>query len=354
MQICLKEPLPLKLAVGASLLQPQSSMFVPIQGLAPCTVHLKLEGVNPAGSIKLKTALQITADLEAMGRLSKDTHLIESSSGNLGVAMSLVCASRGYRFTCVTDPNACDHAIKAMKSLGTRVIVVQERDSVGGFLGSRIDLIKRMCAEDGRYIWVNQYANISNWRAHYLMTAPEILDSFPGVDYLFIGAGTTGTAMGCARYFREQRPETVIVGVDAEGSVTFGGPPGPRYIPGIGTSRKPEIADTSLLDKLMHVDEASTIEMCRLLASYGLFVGGSTGSVLCAVRRMADQFDPDDTVVAISPDMADKYLDTIYNDGWVRQRFPSLELLLSSTSGSTPHAIVHPSRSHLSLQTGAM
>lgn len=331
-----------KLKVGGNFLRPQVPTFVPIDGLVPCRIFLKLEGVNPAGSIKLKTALQITADLEAMGRMGPDTHLIESSSGNLGVALSMVCASRGYKFTCVTDPNACDHAVKLMRAQGANVIIVTERDAEGGFLGSRIDLIKKMCSEDSSYLWVNQYANISNWRAHYLMTAPEVHQAFPAVDYLVVGVGTSGTAMGCARYFREQSPETEIIGVDAEGSVTFGGPPGKRHIPGLGTSRKPELADVSLLNKLMYVDEASAVEMCRLMASRGLSVGGSTGSVLCAVQRLSANLSRNDVVVVISPDMADKYLDSIYNDSWVHQRFPgTFAHLMSTHSRSHDHLSEH-------------
>ncbi|MEH0974703.1 2,3-diaminopropionate biosynthesis protein SbnA [Micromonospora sp. CPCC 205546] len=301
-----------------------ANIFAPVQGVAPCTVHLKLEGVNVAGSIKIKTAVQMLTDLEQAGSVDGSRRLIESSSGNLGVALALVCAERGYPFTCVTDPNASVSAVRKMQALGTEVIEVRERDQTGNYLGTRIALIQSMCREDPNLLWLNQYANASNWRAHYRMTAPEILAAFPHVDHLVIGAGTTGTLMGCARYFREHSPGTTIVGVDSVGSVTFGGTPGRRHIPGIGASRRPEITDSSLIDRLLMVDEADAIRMCRSLAQRGLPVGGSTGSVLHSLRHLGDVLTPESVVVAVSPDMGDKYLDTIYSDDWVGERFPHL------------------------------
>ncbi|HWS33349.1 MAG TPA: 2,3-diaminopropionate biosynthesis protein SbnA [Actinoplanes sp.] len=298
------------------------STFVDVNDIAPCPVRLKLEGINIAGSIKLKTALQMITDLEDAGVLIPGKRIIESSSGNLGVAVALICAERGYSFTCVTDPNASSSAVSRMRAMGATVITVRQRDRTGNYLGTRIATIQEMCRSDPDVVWLNQYANPSNWRAHYRTTAPEILLASPRVDYLVIGAGTTGTLMGCARYFREYSPHTVIVGVDSHGSVTFGGAPRERFIPGIGASRRPEIADESLIDLLLFVDEADGIRMCRSMARKGLPVGGSTGSVLHGVRQLSYRLRPDSVVVAVSPDMADKYLDTVYSDEWVGDRFP--------------------------------
>ncbi|MFE1319741.1 2,3-diaminopropionate biosynthesis protein SbnA [Kitasatospora phosalacinea] len=314
-----------------------SSLFVVVQGIAPCPVRLKLEGLNAAGSIKLKTALQMVIDLEEAGGVAPGARFVESSSGNLGVALALICAERGYRFTCVTDPNAAPSTVAKMRALGAEVITVEERDATGNYLGTRIDLVQRLCAEDPDLIWLNQYANQSNWRAHYRMTGPEILAAAPRVDCLVVGTGTTGTLMGLARYFREHSPETLLVGVDSMGSVTFGGASGKRWIPGLGTSRKPPMADASLVDEVLMVDEADAVRMCRTLAQRGLTVGGSTGAVLQGVRYLADRFTEDSVVVALSPDMGDKYLDTIYSDDWVRSKFPAafraLPAMLAAESG---------------------
>ncbi|WP_157125666.1 2,3-diaminopropionate biosynthesis protein SbnA [Pandoraea norimbergensis] len=323
------------LRVADAFLRPATPVFTDIHGLCAATVRLKLEGLNAAGSIKLKPALQLIEDLEAKGRIRDDTQLIESSSGNLGVALAMVCANRGYRFTCVTDPNTSQHAVRTMQALGARVVRVDRRDAQGGFLATRIAWIREQVAGDDRWLWVNQYANPSNWRAHYRWTAPEIFTAFKTVDHLFIGAGTTGTLMGCLRYVRANHPKTRVIAVDTVGSVTFGEAPGRRHIPGLGTSRRPELCDPSLPDAVVHVPEIDTVRMCHALARRGYFAGGSTGSVLCAVQREAARIDANDTVVAIAPDMGDKYLDGVYDADWIQRCFPQM----TGTGLSVSHAI---------------
>jgi 2,3-diaminopropionate biosynthesis protein SbnA len=298
------------------------SNFVRVRGMGPRNLFLKLEAFNAAGSIKIKTALGMVDAVEASGRLTPDSVLIESSSGSLGVALSIISAERGYRFTCVVDANTAPTNIKQMKLLGANVVMITERDQNGGYLGNRIAYIQKQVASDARHLWLNQYANPENPRAHARGTARAIVNAFEQVDYLVVGAGTTGTLMGCQQYFSQHSPATRIVAVDSVGSVTFGHPPGPRYVPGLGTSRKPEIFDPHGIHQLEMVPEIDTIAMCRYLArSNGILAGGSTGTVLAAVYRMRDAFPPGATVVAISPDFGERYLDTIYDDEWVIDRF---------------------------------
>jgi N-(2-amino-2-carboxyethyl)-L-glutamate synthase len=205
------------------------------------------------------------------------------------------------------------------------LIIVRNKDQNGGFLNSRINLIRRLLEDNDNFVWLNQYANCENKNAHYLTTAPSIFESFPDLDYLFVGAGTTGTLMGCAEYIRDNNLKTKIIAVDAFGSVTFDYPPNKRYIPGLGTSRKPELVNKNLIDDLVLVKEEETIKMCReLLDKKTLLVGGSTGTVLAGINAYAKNLDTTVTnIVAISPDLGDRYLDTIYNDQWVTERFPN-------------------------------
>ncbi|MEO5877357.1 MAG: 2,3-diaminopropionate biosynthesis protein SbnA [Streptosporangiaceae bacterium] len=306
-------------------------LFLDLTGLVPgVDLALKLEGFNPAGSIKLKTAVALLDDAEDRGLLAPGSRIIESSSGNLGIALSSVSATRGYAFTCVADPNTPRQSIALMKAFGAQVVVVTDRDAAGGFLQTRLDHIRdRLLADDGLY-WPNQYANPANPLAHYQRTASAIAREFPDLDYLFVGAGTTGTLMGCADYFRRHSPRTRIVAVDAEGSVTFGHPPAPRHIPGLGTSRRPEILRPGLIDDLVVVPEPEAVAMCRLLAATrGVAAGGSTGSVLAAVSRLSPSMPPGSTAVAIAPDLGDRYLDTLYDDDWVNSRFGPLPLALT-------------------------
>ena len=196
------------------------------------SLFLKCEGFNFAGSIKLKAATEMVEAAERDGVLTPGSILVESSSGNLGVALSMIAANRGYGFVCVTDSRCNLSTKRMMQALGSQVHVITEPDRVGGFLGARINYVRALCASDDRYVWLNQYYNPQNWKAHYRKTAPAIARQFPQLDVLFVGAGTCGTLMGCARYFQEWHRPVRVVAVDSVGSVTFGGPAGRRMIPG--------------------------------------------------------------------------------------------------------------------------
>jgi len=301
-------------------------LFFEMQEILPQTsVYVKLEGFNVGRSIKLKSALSIIEDLEQRGLLHSKSKIIESSSGNFGLALSIICNIRGYCFTCVTDPNINSHTRRLIETYGGRVVIVDQRDVNGGYLNTRIELIKRWLAEDPYLIWINQYANPLNKGAHSRWTAPEIHRAFPNLDYLFISAGTTGTLMGCAEYFREQSPKTQLIAVDSKGSVTFGHAAGSRHIPGVGTSRRPELFDPCYIDDVVMVPEQETILMCRqVLKRHGLLVGGSTGTALCGIQHYSAAIPSGATVVTISPDFGEYYVDTVYDDSWVLDHYPML------------------------------
>lgn len=298
-------------------------VFIELRDILPKTpVYIKLEGCSITGSIKIKSAIRMIARLELEGRLKPSMQVIESSSGNLGVALSMVCAAKGYAFTCVSDPNISPQSANLIEAYGAKLIIVRSRDKNGGFLGSRIDLIQTMLAENNNLIWINQYENINNVEAHYMMTGPEILRRFPAPDYVFVGAGTTGTLGGVSKYLREHSPETKIIAVDSVGSVTFGFPSGKRHIPGLGTSRPPEIRQHSSFDEILMIKEEETLRMCHFLARKGILLGGSSGTVISGVLRYAEQIPKGACVVAISPDMGDRYIDTVYNRDWVKKNYP--------------------------------
>lgn len=310
-------------------------------------VVLKMEGFNTAGSVKMKTAIGLVDHAENRQELRLGGRIIESSSGNLGVALSVVSAVRGYQFTCVTDANASPSNITIMRSLGADVIIIREPDENGGFLARRINYIQERLMREPGLVWTNQYANVANQEVHREHTAAAILRQFAHVDFLFVGAGTTGTLMGCAEKFRAESPSTVIVAVDAKGSVTFGGPPGVRHIPGLGTSRRPELFQIDGIDEFIMVDELEAITTCRQLAArHGILAGGSTGSVLAGIRRFAHQIPPGSVVVAISPDNGDRYVDMIYSDEWVSHTYgqAAKEILLPFENGGYLPALEPKSR----------
>lgn len=307
--------------------------YVAVQNLASQTVHLKIETHNPAGSIKYKTALSLIGAAENAGTLADASTLIESSSGNLGVALTVICSRRGLPFTCVIDPNILPQNKKIMAALGCNLISVTARDANGGYLGARISYIRQRIAKDPSVVWLNQYENPANPAAHYRWTAPAIHRAFPGVTHVYIGAGTTGTLMGCGRYFREHCPTVKVIGVDSIGSITFGGASGPRHIPGLGTSNRPAIFDPALTSETRVVAERDAIKFCRWLArTHGYLAGGSTGSVLAAIDADWPHISRDDVIVAISPDGGERYLDTIYDDAWVADHFGDSSMAADGSS----------------------
>lgn len=299
-----------------------SAFFMPVKGVIAANLFLKIEAINPSGSIKHKTALSLIAAAEKTGELKPGGMVIESTSGNLGISLAAICAKRGYGFTCVVDPNVSTQSVAMIQAFGGKVERVTARDAQGGYLGTRIALIKSMQRNNPALYWTNQYANPANPAAHAQLTAVEIAEAYPTADWVVVGAGTTGTLMGFLDYFDGKRHPAQVLAVDSTGSITFGGASGPRFIPGLGTSRIPEIFQPEKVRNTVVVPERDAVRMCRWLATHhGYLSGGSTGSILAGVQARADLFSPGSTVVALSPDGGEKYLDTIYNDRWVQQVF---------------------------------
>ncbi|MFE4263682.1 2,3-diaminopropionate biosynthesis protein SbnA [Streptomyces sp. NPDC056883] len=299
----------------------QDDLYVDLEEITGHRLFLKCEGFNFAGSIKLKAATAMVEAAERDGLLTPGSILVESSSGNLGVALGMIAASKGYRFVCVTD-SRCNLATRLLlEALGSQVQIVTEPSPTGGLLGARIDRVRALCASDDRYVWLNQYTNPNNHSSHYRTTAPAIARAFPDLDVLFIGAGTTGTLMGCARYFRTWHRPVRIVAIDPEGSATFGHTLGRRMIPGLGTSIRPPLLDTTYVDEVVHVSEAETIRACHQLARHGFVFGGSTGTVVKGATQWLSQQEQQVTAVAIAPDLGERYLDTVYQTGWVQDLY---------------------------------
>jgi len=302
----------------------EEQLYVDLGSIFGRSLYLKCEGFNFAGSVKLKAATGMVEAAEREGTLGPESILVESSSGNLGVALSMIAASKGYQFLCVTDSHCNQSTKRLMEALGSQVHVITEAApaSRGGLLGARIDYVRALCASDDRYVWLNQYTNPGNWKAHYRSTAPAIVRAFPRLDVLFVGAGTTGTLMGCARYLREWHRPVRIVAVNPAGSVIFGGAPGRRMIPGLGSAVRPPLLDESYVDEVVDVEEAETLRACHRLARHGFLFGGSTGTVVSgAMDWLARHGKRALTAVAIAPDLGERYLDTIYDTDWLRDHY---------------------------------
>ncbi|MEV0704974.1 2,3-diaminopropionate biosynthesis protein SbnA [Saccharopolyspora sp. NPDC050389] len=288
-------------------------------------VIAKLELMNPGGSMKDRSARHIIQCGLREGSIRPGSHLVESSSGNFGIALAIAARIHGLRFTCVLDPKAATANVAILRHLGAEVDVVSEPDEMGGYLHTRIRRVREIVASSPGAIWINQYANDRNWQAHYHGTGAELTRQLARPpSYLFGAVSTTGSLLGCSRRLRENFPGLRVVAVDAMGSVIFGGAPGRRDVPGIGASRVPELLARDEIDDVVHVDDFETAVGCRdLLAAEGIFAGGSTGAVVAAIRRALPRLPRPCRVVAVFPDRGDRYLDLIYDDDWfaaARQR----------------------------------
>ncbi len=282
-------------------------------------VIAKLEYMNPGGSMKDRPARFFIEQGIQNGLIDKDTHLIESSSGNLGIALAMMARIYQLSFTCVVDPKVSKTNLKMMKSLGANVVMVNEPDDQGGYLKTRISKVKELTTKIPNSYWINQYANENNWKAHYHGIGSEILQQVEDrIDILIAAVSTTGSILGTARKLREKYPKIKVIAVDAVGSVIFNAPPAPRELPGIGSSRVPEIFRPEEIDEVIWVNDYDSVQGCKeLLQKEGIFAGGSSGSVIAAIQKLIPSLQSSARIVTILPDRGDRYLDMVYDDQWV-------------------------------------
>jgi len=313
-------------------------VYVDLRHSLGVNLRLKCEGFNFAGSVKLRAAVALVEAAARNGQIGPRTTLVESSSGNLGVALSVVAAARSLDFVCVTDPKCNPATVKMIRRLGSKVIVVDRPDAIGGYLAARKALVRELCEREPDYVWLNQYENPANWLAHYEATAPLIAKRFPALDVLFVGVGTGGTLAGCARYFGDNHPDVRVVAVDSVGSVNFGRPAGARHIPGLGAGEQMPFTEQAPVHDVVSVPEPETVRMCRRLAARGFLFGGSTGTVVSGAAQWLARHDPAQrlTAVAIAPDLGERYLDTVYDDSWLAEHYPDLEDPSDFTTGDRP------------------
>jgi 2,3-diaminopropionate biosynthesis protein SbnA len=277
-------------------------------------VEAKCEFLNPTGSIKDRPARHIVERWLADGRLRAGSHVVESTSGNFGIALALATSAYGLRFTAVVDPMATPANVALIREYGAEVVVVEQADRYGGYLHSRLEAVRAICEQDDTAVWTNQYANPLNSAAHFAGTGAEIIAQIDGPpDVLVVAVSTSGTIMGVGRRLKQAFPHVRVVAVDAAGSVIFNGRPGPRRLPGLGASRVPELLDTSLIDQVIHVSDEQAIAGCHaLLDVEGIMAGGSSGAVIWAIQQLAGELAPRTRMVTLLADRGDRYLGLIY------------------------------------------
>jgi S-sulfo-L-cysteine synthase (O-acetyl-L-serine-dependent) len=271
-----------------------------LPGKTSNTILAKLEGNNPAGSVKDRPALSMIRHAEARGEIKPGDTLIEATSGNTGIALAMAAAMKGYRMVLVMPENQSLERRATMKAFGAELVLVSKQ---AGMEGAR-DLAERM-GREGRGRVLDQFANPDNPRAHYEGTGPEIWRDTDGKITHFVSSmGTTGTIMGASRFLKEKNPGIRVVGVQpSEGS----------QIPGIRAWPKeylPKIYDPARVDRVMEVSQADAEGMTRRLArEEGIFCGISSGGATLAALRLAQEVE-NAVIVTIICDRGDRYLST--------------------------------------------
>jgi len=262
------------------------------------TILAKLEGDNPAGSVKDRPALNMIKAAEARGEITPGDHLIEATSGNTGIALAMAAAMRGYRMTLIMPDNATDERKWAMTAYGAELIEVSQSD---GMEGAR-DLAQKMQSE-GKGTVLDQFNNPDNPLAHYQGTGPEIWrDTNGGITHFVSSMGTTGTIMGVSAYLKSQNSDIQIIGLQPEDGASI---PGIRRWP---KAYMPGIFDAAKVDAIMDISQADAENAMRRLArEEGIFCGVSAGGSVAAALALSETIE-DATIVAIICDRGDRYL----------------------------------------------
>lgn len=268
-------------------------------------VFAKMELMNPGGSIKDRMGVSIIKDAEESGRLKPGGTVLEVTAGNAGIGIAMACIGKGYRVIFIVPTKFSQEKQDIMKILGAEVInTPKELGMEGAF-----ELADKMIKEDPNIVYLSQFSNPANPKAHFETTGPEIYKDLDGnVDYIINGAGSGGTISGIAKYFKQKDSKVKIILADPEGSTMGGGSAGQYAIEGIGNTFMPETMDMYIVDEVFKVKDEDAIEEINILAKKeGILAGTSSGATLSVLRKL-DERGISGNVVLIFSDRGDRYL----------------------------------------------
>lgn len=289
-----------------------------------CDLYLKLENLNPGGSVKDRIGLEMINAAEARGDIKPGDKLIEATAGNTGIGLALVAAQKGYHMTLVMPDKMSREKIDMLVAMGAEVLITRS-DVAKGHPEYYQDLAKRLADERGAY-FINQFGNPDNPKAHEKTTAPEIYAQLDGkVDAIVVGVGSSGTISGISAWFKEHSPDTEIVLADPVGSILADyiktgeiGEAGSWLVEGIGEDFIPDICDLSLVKNAYSVSDAQAFTSARdMLQIEGIFGGPSSGTLLHAALEYCRAQTEPKTVVSFACDTGNRYLSKAFNSGWL-------------------------------------
>jgi len=296
------------------------------EGLS-ASVYVKLESLNPGGSVKDRVGLAMVAEAERRGWLRPGGTIIEATAGNTGVGLAMVAAVRGYRSIFVLPDKMSSEKIDLLKAYGAEIVITPTNvapDAPESYNG----VADRLAREIPGAWRPNQFTNLANPEIHYRTTGREVWEQTDGrVTHFVGGVGTGGTVSGVARYLKEQNPDVKIIGADPEGSVLSGGKPQPWKVEGIGEDFVPKTFNSQLVDDWVRVGDAEAFHTARSLARReGILVGGSSGTAVAAALSYARRLTEQHLVVALCADTGRNYLSKFFNDDWLAENHLSLDV----------------------------
>ena len=273
-------------------------------------ILVKLEYFNPAGSVKDRIAKQMIEEAEAAGTIKPGSVIVEPTSGNTGIGLSMIAQTKGYKSIIVMPESMSIERRKLMKAYGAQLVLTPAKDGMKGAIAKAKEIV-----ENTPNAWTpGQFTNQANVHAHYKTTGPEIWQDTDGnVDMLIAGVGTGGTITGTGTYLKEQNPNLEVIAVEpADSPVLAGGKPGAHKIQGIGAGFVPDVLNQNIYNRIVHVTNEDAIESGKLISKKeGVLVGISSGAAIwAAIQEAKREENAGKTIVAILPDSGDRYLST--------------------------------------------
>ncbi|MFF5701440.1 cysteine synthase family protein [Streptomyces sp. NPDC012794] len=284
---------------------------------------LKLEMFNPTGTAKIRMARAMVDAAERAGELRPGGRVVESTSGNTGLGLAVIAAERGYAFTAVVDDHACSDKLRTMKALGAELVHVPDAGTGELATAAREELAEELARGRDNTVFTEQHNNPANG-VGYFPVAHELHEALDGgLDVLIGAVGTGGALCGTSRELRKLMSGFTVIGVEPKGSIAFGGPAHDYYQSGTGTPEGAEIGalvDFDLIDEGVKVGDVEAFATCRAVARTGLLIGGSAGGVVYEALTRLTALPPGTTMVALVNDGGEKYMDTVFDDAWMRER----------------------------------
>lgn len=276
-----------------------------------CNILAKMEFLNPGGSIKSRTAYWMIIQAQKRGEIKEDTIIVEATSGNQGIGISMIGAALGFSVRIIMPENMSRERQLIMKSYGAEVILTPAGENIEEAIKTAMETAKDMAQKDPNVYWINQFANQDNCDVHRRFTAQEILKQTSSpIDYFVSGIGTGGTITGIGESLKEKYPYCKVVAVEPENAAILqGGVMGHHNQQGIGDGIIPPILNQEIIDEVMTVTDNEAMGVaCQLAKREGLFVGISSGTNIFAAVKIAEKVGPGKTIVTILPDGGERYL----------------------------------------------